>query len=311
MSINDFYPPVLEKHQILFFPQNEVFQNARENQLVSAYYHVDDFPLNMHYHDFYELNIVTAGRGRHYIESQSFHVEEGCIFVIPPNIYHGYWSFKNLSIFHLLLSNDFLRTYRHELGTFDGYNLLFEIEPLLRTKCSEKAFLKLNPSQKDIVFDLLSTLAKYQNDSYKGIHTMQNALSIELIGRLCMYITKAHRNERSSSVSYEISKIISAMEYINDNYSQKLSISMLAKNCSMSRSTFIKYFKDIVHCTPAEYINNCRLQNAKKMLETSDLSIVEIALECGFFDSSHFIKHFSTAYSETPKQYRTRSKINT
>lgn len=64
------YPPKLPNHRTEKFyienscPKNNIFQRA--------YYHKDDYPLNMHAHNFYEINIITNGNGAHYIENNFF-----------------------------------------------------------------------------------------------------------------------------------------------------------------------------------------------------------------------------------------------
>lgn len=71
-----------------------------------AYFHDSEFPLYMHSHDFYEMNIIIEGYGRHYIEDKNFPAVPGNVFVIPPKISHGYWAQNDtMSIFHLLLDS--------------------------------------------------------------------------------------------------------------------------------------------------------------------------------------------------------------
>ena len=72
----------------------------------------------------------------------------------------------------------------------------------------------------------------------------------------------------------------------------------------MSRSTLLSQFHTLCNCSPTEYMQSVRIDNAKKMLADSDLSIATIAQECGFYDSSHFTKAFFQKTNLLPKDYR-------
>ena len=63
--------------------------------------------IGMHCHKFYEINIVTSGTGKHYVDNQIFDASVGDVFLIQPMIQHGYWSVNDMQIFHLCLSEQF------------------------------------------------------------------------------------------------------------------------------------------------------------------------------------------------------------
>ena len=58
----------------------------QEQTMLFCYFHQNDFPVSMHSHEFYEINIITEGRGTHYIEDNGFSIKSGDFFIIPPNI---------------------------------------------------------------------------------------------------------------------------------------------------------------------------------------------------------------------------------
>ena len=68
--------------------------------------------------------------------------------------------------------------------------------------------------------------------------------------------------------------------------------------------------KDKKGITLRQYIINYRLKAAKRMLELTDKSAIEIAEETGFTDASYFAKSFKSAFGETPKEYRNKFKDN-
>ena len=72
----------------------------------------------------------------------------------------------------------------------------------------------------------------------------------------------------------------------------------------MSRNECCRYFKQMMNMTITEYLLEYRLSKAAELLETSGLSITEIAEKTGFCDVSYFIKKFKEKTGITPSTYR-------
>ena len=111
-----------------------------------AYFHDDPnrFPLLMHAHNFYELNIIVRGHGRHYIEKKNYPANPGDVFAIPPKIQHGYWADGDMSIFHILIESSMLEKYNNTINRFPGFYTLFETEPHFRKNANNVTmFLRL------------------------------------------------------------------------------------------------------------------------------------------------------------------------
>ena len=94
------------------------------------------------------------------------------------------------------------------------------------------------------------------------------------------------------------------VQYIQKHFSEMISLEDLAASANISRSEagrcFQKYYAD----TPMSYLIRYRLQQAQKLLLTSTLSVKEISCQCGFSDSSYFVKVFRKHMKRTPAEYR-------
>ena len=299
------YPKTLPPHTKKVWQHKDCFHKNSPHELVYAYYHeIDDFPINMHTHNFVELNIITGGTGRHYIENQSFDISKGIVFIIPPDVSHGYWSDGDLEIFHIILNNIFFERYAKELDILNGYTLLFDIEPQLRAGSNLEFFLKLDEEQQKAAKAQFDALAAYQRSSYPGIETMKTGLTLHLIGWMSKQMAATHRHIHTVTVGSNATCILSSMEYIAKNFAEKLTIEKLSAIANMSRSSYLRNFEDICKCSPTQYIHTCRLKHASVLLTATETPIVDIANECGYFDSSHFIRHFTRKYGTTPIEYR-------
>jgi transcriptional regulator GlxA family with amidase domain len=74
----------------------------------------------------------------------------------------------------------------------------------------------------------------------------------------------------------------------------------------MSRRTFVRSFRAKTGTTPAAWVRTHRLDAARRLLETTDLSIDQIAADCGFGNAVTLRQNFGAAFSTTPTEYRRR-----
>ena len=99
-----------------------------------------------------------------------------------------------------------------------------------------------------------------------------------------------------------------AMRYISDNYTDRITVKDICDAIGYSKSTVLSSFKKEFATTINSYLTTMRLERAKKMLENENITINEVALECGFSDQSYFSKVFSAKYRITPTDYRRDEK---
>lgn len=94
------------------------------------------------------------------------------------------------------------------------------------------------------------------------------------------------------------------LAHIQANLEQPISIEFLATAISMSNSYFCRYFQKETGCSPYQYIIQQRVKKAQMLLKQRDISISDIALECGFTSHSQFNRHFRRLVGMTPNDYR-------
>lgn len=92
--------------------------------------------------------------------------------------------------------------------------------------------------------------------------------------------------------------------YIEQNLSETVSLEKLAKISSYSISHFKTRFKEEIGIPPAEYITLQKIKYAKKMLETTNLSVTQLSYELGFSSSNYFSTVFKKILNITPQQYK-------
>ena len=92
--------------------------------------------------------------------------------------------------------------------------------------------------------------------------------------------------------------------FVQKNYGEKVSLSMLAEEFHLSEKYVSWYFKEHFSISFTQYITHLRMTRAKDILLTTEQSITEVALSCGYQSVNLFIRNFKEMYGVTPLKYR-------
>lgn len=263
-----------------YFSEKEYFEG--NFNYIHTYLHTD-YKNVMHTHQFYEINIIVKGEGRHYIADTSMDTGVGDVFVIPPGVAHGYYSEGKMNIFHVLIKNDFLKDYAEELSQIDGFDILFNIEPQLRQSNRKSINLKAGAH---IISSFEEELERMIEIEKSGRYVYLNAVAMAFICRLC---------EQMKTAVFDLSdgEAVKLMAFIHNNLEAKLSLKTLCDYAHMSAPTLHRRFKALTGQAPMAYVLSCRVQKAKRLAEEGQLKKTEIAHLCGFYDLAHMNKYIS------------------
>lgn len=99
------------------------------------------------------------------------------------------------------------------------------------------------------------------------------------------------------------SRLAIAARYLHENYAQPLRLPDISRRIGMSVAQIERYFHKVFHLTPRQMLLKVRLDAASSLL-AGDLSITDIATQCGYNDHSAFTRQFKAAVGLTPSQYR-------
>ena len=302
-------PQKLSQNDRTYF-YSDLYFSKQKNKSVRCYFHTKQqggMPIGMHGHEFYEINIITNGRGVHYINNQKIDIKEGDVFVLPPNVEHGYFDLENLEVFHVLLAPSFFDIYKSSLQAMNGYTSLFSIEPILRGQEKSNAFLRLHNEQLTLTLNQINQIMQFDNDDVYH-YNIQASKVFELVCLFCSFFTLSLMPKKNNQESQGYAPLmVYAMEYMKKNYSKKITIEMVARKISVSTATLKRYFSQIAKVSPKKYLTNIRITASKKLLVETDKTLTQIAMDCGFFDTAHFLKQFKQNQNISPSEYRKRN----
>lgn len=103
-------------------------------------------------------------------------------------------------------------------------------------------------------------------------------------------------------------RLDTVMEFISENYAEKLTTRALADMCYLTEEHFCRFFKKTVGKSAIEYINEYRTEKAAILLKNTDESISHIAFDVGYDDLNYFSRVFRRYTGQSPGQYRARSQ---
>ncbi|MGO4304034.1 MULTISPECIES: GlxA family transcriptional regulator [unclassified Cupriavidus] len=137
-----------------------------------------------------------------------------------------------------------------------------------------------------------------------------HALAVKVAKRLIVYIRRDGGQSQYSpylAVGPEEDSIVSkALRYVNDHIADAFSIEELADAVGVSRRTFSRTFAKHAKVSPSVFVEQVRVDFARKLLEQTDVPLKTIAFRCGFHSSTHMRMIFSRRLDITPKEYRLR-----
>lgn len=99
-----------------------------------------------------------------------------------------------------------------------------------------------------------------------------------------------------------------ATKFVLDHIAEPIDIGELARSCRVSRGYFISAFCASTGLTPHQWLICFRIRLAQELLLTTDRPLVEIAVDCGFYDQSHFTSTFARWTGESPGRWRRNAK---
>lgn len=256
-----------------------------------------------HKSTFYELNIIIHGDARHTINEKAYDATIGHVYFIPPGVSHGYEA-HDADIFHALIRCEFFEKYERELRAMPGFLLLFEVTPYLLSKAKTSLPIALNREDFLAITPVIGLLLKDEHSDYEGRQPLKNAMLLYLIGMLSYFASMLNLQSDNAPQNPNELLIARIMEYMRTNCGQKITVDQLAKRANMARSTFLRNFSAVAGCTPKQFLEKCRMAHARRLLSYTDHSITMVAMECGFYDTSHFIHTFSKYEGLSPNSFR-------
>lgn len=229
-----------------------------------------DAHILFHQHEYYELVYYCRGTGKGCVGGREYAFSGGTFVLIPPYAEHEEYSFADAEILCVGFCMDEALDFRQLMDTQGVVGRI----------------------AKDIIRE-----AAEQPPYYKEMILIKAEEMLLAMKRL--------ENVRAQ---YSIRNFEYVINYIAQNYHEKIMMKSMAEQMHISYDYFQHRFKEIQGESPRQFLVRKRVEAAERMLSDEELSCTEIAYRCGFSNSAQFSAMFRRERGVTPQQYRQRNK---
>lgn len=283
--------------KVFFNKCSEAIKTANESKSFACFYSAkDDANENIHLHECCEILFCLSGGKTFFIDERIYDVDDGDIFVLNQFESHKITSEsgKVFERYVMQINPEFLYAASSEETDLSGcFNIRGEnISHKIPTCLSERE--KICEMFKNMAVD-----CECCDDIFKNI------AAVYIIASVNKYFFEKNK-DYTYRIEYKNKTMITAIKYINENFSGHLSLEMVAKECFVSVNELCRLFKKHMGTTVNRYINSRRITEAKKLLK-SGASVSLTAEKCGFMDYTGFIRSFKKAVGISPGRYKNRS----
>lgn len=255
----------------------------------------DNFDFPIHYHPEYEINFIQNGKGvKRVVGDHIEEIDDIELVLVGPNLYHG-WEMnkcKNKKIheitiqFHNDLFTDSLLSRRIMASIKDMFNRSIHGILFSKKTANELADRIIKLSRLDGMDYFLEIISILQD--------MANSRNQRILSTYTVDYDKFEDDDKMKVV----------YEYVQKNFSEKITLDDVSKVALMSPVSFNRFIKKRTGKTFVNYLNDIRVGYAARWLVEKNSSISEIAFKTGFNNIANFNRIFKSLKKTTPSQYR-------
>ncbi len=251
--------------------------------------------LREHRHSRFEIVHFRNGSGVYSVNGHNYSIKPDDIFVFSSNEQHCIVDvIEPLDFVNIHFEPRFFWGSRIE--SFSDAGMFFYHSDNFKCRLSRNS-----ESTKQIA-SLIEEILSELNNKKKEYKMMARAKLTDIMVRLIREYGYNDTHQKSSS---NVKAVKTAMDYIHKHLTEKITLEDIASNSGMSRSRFSTVFKETMGITLWDYVCERRIELVMQKLEKNqDISMLDIALECGFNNTANFNKAFKKQTGITPKEYK-------
>lgn len=265
------------------------------NEYPYVFHHVDlsKTLIPWHWHEELEFCYVQAGSVKVSTAGQSQIFKKGEGFYINSNVLTAMTEAADCIIDSHLFHPVFLG------GHFKSVFETKYLNPVLQNRNLDMLPMRGKTDTQRKLLQKIRQLSKLQENPDVELQTRN------LLSEIWLLLLEELKNTQLKSMpAKNQDRILTMMAYIQENYARKITLQEVADASAVSTRECLRCFQTSIRQSPMEYLVDYRIQMAAGLLETTDLSVTEIAMRTGWGSNSYFTKMFHRIRGKTPNAYR-------
>ena len=299
--------------------------DPRERVILS--FHPSERIIDYHGHAFYEFNYMMRGRCTNIVEGRAVEMNEGDIFLMPPDVYHTVFASKDSFVLNIMIEPTFFETCAAELT--DAPSLCAVFLRALNTQVRYRYLLcrgcgRLQPIAADLVDNCLRRFnPMYYCENAFLDHLKEVYLAHQELDLRHWQLAQIRLREILLAMAYDPCDIeLSApyrrkglptgavLSYINRNY-RTVTLPELAAHFHYSETHLSRLLRAETGDSFSHLLLSVRLSHAQLLLCDTDFGMEEISAEIGYDAPAYFFRAFKKTYGITPLAYRRQVRKET
>ncbi len=264
---------------------------ANDNKSFGFYYSEKQNPdLSIHIHDCCEVLLCMGGGKNFLINDKVYDVNDGDIFIINQFEAHKITFDENKTFCRYVMQVHPEFLYSHSTDKTDLSHCFYT-----RGKnASNKVVLSKEEKER-----FITCIKRLEREESFGDDITKNITATEIL----LLVNSAFISQSSAEKTVGSEATKKAIDYINSNFSQPLTLDKIAQNSYISVNQLCRLFNKYCGTTVSKYITSRRITEAKKLL-SSGKNVTDTANLCGFDDYANFIRVFKKHVGVTPGKYK-------
>ena len=266
------------------YPMFKAEEIVKEKSGISVcyYQHESKDIRDIHWHNYYTIDIILSGEGIHHLNGQDYHIQRGDISLVRPTDIHYLCSTTGMKMVCIRFIDCAIEEkYRHLVHHLSTAHKLDDEDLVLVNMCSR-------------------TIARC-NDAL-AVHPDNELIQDELLlsFRLILVLLARQTNAMPPVSGNRVTQVL---QHLNVHFREQIPQERIAKFFGMNPAYFSSWFKKNVGISYTEYITQRRIEYACSMLKRKH-SVIESCFESGFNSLSNFNHTFKKAVGKSPRQYK-------
>ena len=253
-----------------------------------------------HTHDYFQIYYIAKGGLSHFIGDKSSKLRQSDMFIVPPGVVHYISPEPNTMFYSFSFMPDFL-VESNQSGKL--------VSLFLRNLLTDKNILPRVSIDSEDMFYIESIMERMLNE----FNCKEFGFGEVIHSYAVLLVTVLARNyfEKNTLPEYfDNSKqfVMHCIEYIENNFAERITLDEMSKRSAMSKNNFCKYFYKLTGYSFNNYLNLCRIKKATQYIKDG-YKITAIYGLCGYSDFSTFYRNFKKIMDMSPNEYKMQAKV--